>query len=85
MLFELRNASTDRVSHCGVLEFIAEEGLIYMPYWVYIFCIFWYLFFLSSGLVTYLIYSNVDDGKPAFTRGRRRETKKCDSSKGYIC
>lgn len=34
MLFELRNNATDRVSHCGVLEFIAEEGMIYMPYWV---------------------------------------------------
>lgn len=34
MLFELRNAATERVSHCGVLEFIAEEGVIYMPYWV---------------------------------------------------
>ncbi|XP_071700846.1 uncharacterized protein [Rutidosis leptorrhynchoides] len=34
MLFELRNASTDRVSHCGVLEFIADEGMIYMPYWM---------------------------------------------------
>ncbi|KMZ61814.1 hypothetical protein ZOSMA_4G01030 [Zostera marina] len=21
------------VSHCGVLEFIAEEGMIYMPSW----------------------------------------------------
>lgn len=34
MLFELRNASAERVSHCGVLEFIAEEGMIYMPYWM---------------------------------------------------
>ncbi|KAK6136689.1 hypothetical protein DH2020_029517 [Rehmannia glutinosa] len=34
MLFELRNAATERVSHCGVLEFIAEEGMIYMPYWM---------------------------------------------------
>ncbi|KAI3515302.1 hypothetical protein L1887_14146 [Cichorium endivia] len=34
MLFELRNVSSERVSHCGVLEFIAEEGLIYMPYWM---------------------------------------------------
>ncbi|CAN4112461.1 unnamed protein product [Withania somnifera] len=32
LLFDLRNASTKRVSHCGVLEFIAEEGMIYMPY-----------------------------------------------------
>lgn len=34
MLFELRNNAAERVSHCGVLEFIAEEGMIYMPYWV---------------------------------------------------
>ncbi|CAN1261600.1 Ubiquitin recognition factor in ER-associated degradation protein 1 [Linum perenne] len=34
MLFELRNDATERVSHCGVLEFIAEEGMIYMPYWM---------------------------------------------------
>ncbi|GKV24096.1 hypothetical protein SLEP1_g33751 [Rubroshorea leprosula] len=34
MLFELRNDAATRVSHCGVLEFIAEEGMIYMPYWM---------------------------------------------------
>ncbi|XP_055815630.1 uncharacterized protein LOC129885395 [Solanum dulcamara] len=34
MMFELQNTSTERVSHCGVLEFIAEEGMIYMPYWM---------------------------------------------------
>ncbi|URD76295.1 Ubiquitin fusion degradation protein [Musa troglodytarum] len=34
MLFELHNVGTERVSHCGVLEFIAEEGMIYMPYWM---------------------------------------------------
>ncbi|XP_059433984.1 uncharacterized protein LOC132167104 [Corylus avellana] len=34
MLFELRNNAAERVSHCGVLEFIAEEGMIYMPYWM---------------------------------------------------
>ncbi|KAL2342431.1 hypothetical protein Fmac_003716 [Flemingia macrophylla] len=34
MLFELRNEAAERVSHCGVLEFIAEEGMIYMPYWM---------------------------------------------------
>ncbi|XP_073144291.1 uncharacterized protein [Henckelia pumila] len=34
MLFELRNTATERLSHCGVLEFIAEEGMIYMPYWM---------------------------------------------------
>ncbi|KAG8368171.1 hypothetical protein BUALT_Bualt15G0017300 [Buddleja alternifolia] len=34
MVFELQNNGTERVSHCGVLEFIAEEGMIYMPYWM---------------------------------------------------
>ncbi|KAK8949863.1 hypothetical protein KSP40_PGU012304 [Platanthera guangdongensis] len=34
MLFELCNTATDRISHCGVLEFIAEEGMVYMPYWM---------------------------------------------------
>ncbi|XP_057966100.1 uncharacterized protein LOC131156431 [Malania oleifera] len=34
MLFELRNDGAERISHCGVLEFIAEEGMIYMPYWM---------------------------------------------------
>ncbi|KAJ0260543.1 hypothetical protein HA466_0067320 [Hirschfeldia incana] len=34
MLFEVRNAGSEHVSHCGVLEFIAEEGMIYMPYWM---------------------------------------------------
>ncbi|KAJ8767193.1 hypothetical protein K2173_013590 [Erythroxylum novogranatense] len=34
MLFELQNYAAERASHCGVLEFIAEEGMIYMPYWM---------------------------------------------------
>ncbi|XP_057548695.1 uncharacterized protein LOC130827096 isoform X1 [Amaranthus tricolor] len=34
MLFELSNPSASRVTHCGVLEFIADEGLIYLPYWM---------------------------------------------------
>ncbi|CAI5994537.1 unnamed protein product [Closterium sp. NIES-65] len=31
---EVHNAAANRTSHCGVLEFIAEEGYVYMPYWV---------------------------------------------------
>jgi hypothetical protein len=34
MLFNVTNRSSGSSSHCGVLEFIAEEGLMYMPYWV---------------------------------------------------
>ena len=34
MLFKLTNKTTKRETHCGVLEFIADEGRIYVPYWV---------------------------------------------------
>ncbi|TVU32852.1 hypothetical protein EJB05_24611, partial [Eragrostis curvula] len=34
MLFEVQNVAAERTSHCGVLEFVAEEGMIYMPYWM---------------------------------------------------
>jgi hypothetical protein len=34
MLFEVTNPAEGNKSHCGVLEFIADEGAVYMPYWV---------------------------------------------------
>ena len=34
MMFELVNGAKERTSHAGVLEFIAEEGKIYVPFWV---------------------------------------------------
>lgn len=34
MLFELHNGAKERMSHAGVLEFIAEEGKIYLPFWL---------------------------------------------------
>ncbi|KAF2086919.1 ubiquitin fusion degradation protein [Saccharata proteae CBS 121410] len=34
MLFELINGSAQKRTHAGVLEFIAEEGKIYLPYWL---------------------------------------------------
>eukprot|EP01023_Acetabularia_acetabulum_P028742 TRINITY_DN2715_c0_g1_i1.p1 TRINITY_DN2715_c0_g1~~TRINITY_DN2715_c0_g1_i1.p1 ORF type:complete len:338 (+),score=62.47 TRINITY_DN2715_c0_g1_i1:166-1179(+) len=34
MLFRVENSKHSRVTHCGVLEFIAEEGMVYMPYWM---------------------------------------------------
>lgn len=33
-LFQIKNPSTERVTHCGVLEFNADEGFIHMPSWV---------------------------------------------------
>lgn len=35
MIFELTNPHfQDLRLHCGVLEFIAQEGMIYLPYWI---------------------------------------------------
>jgi ubiquitin fusion degradation protein 1 len=34
MMFELHNGAKERMTHAGVLEFIAEEGKIYLPFWV---------------------------------------------------
>ncbi|KAL4193275.1 hypothetical protein AMTRI_Chr06g198540 [Amborella trichopoda] len=31
MLFELWNPSTEHVAYCGLIEFTAEEGELYMP------------------------------------------------------
>lgn len=36
MLFKLSNKKSNRQTHCGVLEFIADEEKIYIPYWVLI-------------------------------------------------
>ena len=34
MLFEITNNFIDKKTHCGVLEFSAEEGWCYMPFWM---------------------------------------------------
>jgi len=34
MLFKLSNKKTSKTTHCGVLEFVADEGKIYIPYWM---------------------------------------------------
>uniref|UniRef100_A0A1B6HJF9 Ubiquitin fusion degradation protein 1 homolog n=1 Tax=Homalodisca liturata TaxID=320908 RepID=A0A1B6HJF9_9HEMI len=34
MLFKLTNRRINRVSHCGVLEFVADEGNVYLPRWM---------------------------------------------------
>ena len=34
MLFKLTNKKAGRSTHCGVLEFVADEGKIYLPHWV---------------------------------------------------
>jgi ubiquitin fusion degradation protein 1 len=34
IMLELFNGQTDRTTHAGILEFIAEEGKVFMPHWV---------------------------------------------------
>jgi ubiquitin fusion degradation protein 1 len=34
MLFKLTNTRTNRITHSGVLEFVADEGKVYLPYWM---------------------------------------------------
>ncbi|XP_050532131.1 ubiquitin fusion degradation protein 1 homolog [Daktulosphaira vitifoliae] len=34
MLFKLTNKKNSRITHCGVLEFIADEEKVYIPYWM---------------------------------------------------
>ncbi|KAG7670190.1 hypothetical protein Ndes2526A_g06523 [Nannochloris sp. 'desiccata'] len=34
MLFQVENGREGRSTHCGVLEFIADEGMVYLPYWM---------------------------------------------------
>ena len=34
MLFAIRNKQLHRETHCGVLEFTAEEGQVFIPYWM---------------------------------------------------
>ena len=39
MLFKLTNRRGKRHTHCGVLEFVADEGKVYIPYWVCLSCL----------------------------------------------
>jgi ubiquitin fusion degradation protein 1 len=34
MLFKITNKNGDRTTHTGVLEFIADEGKVYIPFWM---------------------------------------------------
>lgn len=34
MLFKLTNQDNERQTHAGVLEFVADEGKVYLPHWV---------------------------------------------------
>lgn len=48
MLFKLSNKRSNRQTHCGVLEFIADEEKIYIPYWVLI--NYFLIFIIRTGI-----------------------------------
>lgn len=35
MIFHVRSEQSKRETHCGVLEFSAAEGMVYMPAWMF--------------------------------------------------
>jgi len=56
MLFKLTNRRANRSTHCGVLEFVADEGKAFIPHWVNRFQI------LFTYLFTTYTYLEVCDG-----------------------
>lgn len=67
MLFELCNESMGKKTHCGVLEFSAEEGRCYIPFWM-----MQNLFMEEGGL---LKVKNVSLDKATFVKFRAQS---CD-------
>jgi len=55
MLFKLTNKKTNRITHCGVLEFIADEGKVYLPYWVSICKKYKFYFSCNKTIIKLLI------------------------------
>lgn len=87
MLFELNNTSAGRVTHCGVLEFVADEGLIYIPYWVRIFHYGYgsIVLMMAPSYFFLFICLLVDDGEHAPTRGRHCSSEEQKPGKGNLC
>ena len=61
MLFQIKNPSAERVTHCGVLEFVSDEGTIYIHHNGYavsssLFLLFSELFFLNEFSFLYLLF-----------------------------
>ncbi|KAI9656157.1 MAG: ubiquitin fusion degradation protein [Trizodia sp. TS-e1964] len=56
MMFELINKSKEVTTHAGVLEFIAEEGKIYLPYWMM------QTLLLESGDLLHILSTDLPNG-----------------------
>lgn len=76
MLFKITNKKSDRITHSGVLEFVADEGKIYIPYWVSF--KFQFQSQISSTFITKFI---LDDAQLVARRGRFSSNRKCVTSR----
>ena len=87
MLFRAENKRANKHTHCGVLEFIADEGSIYVPYWMMT------MLELSEGDV--LTLSNVSLPKGSYVKLQPHSSRFLDISnpravlertlRGYSC
>ena len=68
LMFKVQNKENKKTTHCGVLQFTAEEGTIAMPFWVMCYSLVFYF--------TFKIFK--DDQK---SRPRR---KRCCHDKNYF-
>jgi hypothetical protein len=59
MLFELRNDAIGKKTHCGVMEFSAEEGRCYMPFWMMQNMVVRFLLWTRHRLVFLLLYKTL--------------------------
>lgn len=91
MLFELRNPSADKITHCGVLEFIADEGTVSLPNWVYMFSFHSDSLTKTPEVIPFSGSGRRLDGKPAtqsstpILKQQQQETEnKTKSSSGKV-
>lgn len=78
MLFKLTNRKMERGTHCGVLEFVADEGKVYLPYWVQ-------KFLLTTEWSIKLCFAcQLDDAEPSSGWRWPSSDWKCFSASGHI-
>ncbi len=63
MLFEISSPTVGKRTHCGVLEFSAEEGYCYMPFWMMenlvvrkLISFYYLIYLIMKAYILYLFY-----------------------------
>lgn len=57
------------MTHCGVLEFVADEGICYLPHWVYKPVLFSELYWIPDVHLLMMFVFALDDAESAVGRG----------------